>query len=212
MLFRSILIFIFLSFNFLFDFTYINKQINNNLNQFVYKYILFHKNTTNLKTQIKDLKKERNQFRAQKKLFEEAYKDLYDDSFETEYNSQILTKILEQFDAYKFDLEIKKNNKNLEYAINTEHSFSNNKIKTKVYSPQKNILLYGIANQFPASGYLETYNNNLILISASGVLAYSNQINNNTNDLDFKQIKTNISKFIGEEQFRKSKPLVLLLI
>ena len=173
--FFIILIFVFLSFNFLFDFTYINKQINNNLNQFVYKYILFHKNTTNLKTQIKDLKKERNQFRAQKELFEEAYKDLYDDSFETEYNSQILTKILEQFDPYEFDLEIKKNNKNLEYAINAEHSFSNNKIKTKVYSPQKNILLYGIANQFPASGYLETYNNNLILISASGVLAYSNQ-------------------------------------
>ncbi len=203
--FFIILIFVFLSFNFLFDFTYINKQINNNLNQFVYKYILFHKNTTNLKTQIKELKKERNQFRAQKELFEEAYKDLYDDSFETEYNSQILTTILEQFDPYEFDLEIKKNNKNLEYAINTEHSFSNNKIKTKVYSPQKNILLYGIANQFPASGYLETYNNNLILISASGVLAYSNQINNNTNDLDFKQIKTNISKFIGEEQFRKSR-------
>ena len=64
------LIFAFLSFNFLFDFTYINKQINNNLNEFVHKYILFHKNTTNLKTQIKDLKKERNQFRAQKELFE----------------------------------------------------------------------------------------------------------------------------------------------
>ena len=152
--FIVVLIFAFLSFNFLFDFTYINKQINNNLNEFVHKYILFHKNTTNLKTQIKDLKKERNQFRAQKELFEDAYKDLYDDSFETEYNSQILTKILEQFDPYEFDLEIKKNNKNLEYAINTEHSFSNNKIKTKVYSPQKNILLYGISNQFPASGYL----------------------------------------------------------
>ena len=137
------MIFAFLSFNFLFDFTYINKQINNNLNEFVHKYILFHKNTTNLKTQIKDLKKERNQFRAQKELFEDAYKDLYDDSFEAVYNSQILTKILEQFDPYEFDLEIKKNNKNLEYAINTEHSFSNNKIKTKVYSPQKNILLYG---------------------------------------------------------------------
>ena len=154
---------------------------------------------------LKDLKKERNQFRVQKELFEDAYKDLYDDSFEAEYNSQILTKILEQFDPYEFDLEIKKNNKNLEYAINSEHSFSNNKIKTKVFSPQKNILLYGIANQFPASGYLETYNNNLILISASGVLAYSNEIKNNTNDLYFKQIKTNISKFISEEQFRKSR-------
>ena len=56
--FIVVLIFAFLSFNFLFDFTYINKQINNNLSEFVYKYILFHKNTTNLNTQIKDLKKE----------------------------------------------------------------------------------------------------------------------------------------------------------
>ena len=204
--FFIILIFIFLSFNFLFDFTYINKQINNNLNQFVYKYILFHKNTTNLKTQIKNLKKERNQFEAQKELFEDAFKDLYEDSIVTEYNSQILAKILDQFDPYEFDLNIKKNNKNLEYVINTEHSFSNNKIKTKVYSPQKNILLYGIANQFPASGYLETYNNNLILISASGVLAYSNnQIENIKEEFFFKQIKTNIGKFIGEDQFRKSR-------
>ena len=64
--FIVVLIFAFLSFNFLFDFTYINKQINNNLNEFVHKYILFHKNTTNLKNQIKDLKKERNKFEAQK--------------------------------------------------------------------------------------------------------------------------------------------------
>ena len=203
--FIVVLIFAFLSFNFLFDFTYINKEINNNLNQFVYKYILFHKNTTNLKNQIKDLKKERNKFRAQKELFEDVYKDLYDDNIESEYNSQILEKILEQHDPYKFDLDIKKNSKNLEYSINTDHSFSNNKIKTKIYSPQKNILLYGIANQFPGSGYLETYSNYLILISASGILAYSDQIKNDTNNLYFKHIKTNISKFINEEQFRKSR-------
>ena len=65
--FFILLIFVFLSFNFLFDFTYINNQINNNLSEFVYKYILFHKNTTNLNTQIKDLKKERNKFERQKK-------------------------------------------------------------------------------------------------------------------------------------------------
>ena len=51
--FFVVLIFAFLSFNFLFDFTYINKHISNNLNQFVYKYILIHKNTINLKSQIK---------------------------------------------------------------------------------------------------------------------------------------------------------------
>ena len=106
--FFIILIFSFLFFNFLFDFTYINKQINNNLNEFIYKYVLFHKNTKNLNSKIKDLKKERNKFRGQKILFEDAYKDLYDDNIEAEYNSQILAKILEQFDPYEFDLNIKK--------------------------------------------------------------------------------------------------------
>ncbi len=204
--FIVILIFSFLSFNFLFDFTYVNKQINKNINEFVYKYILFHKNTTNLKTEIKDLKKERNKFRGQKELFEDAYKDLYEDSLEAEYNSQSLYKILEQFDPYEFDMNIKKNNSNLEFLINPEHSFSNNTINARIYSPQKNMLMYGISNNFPGSGYLETYNDNLILISASGVLAYSkNPIENIKQELFFNQIKTNISKFIGEEQFKKSR-------
>ena len=130
--FFIILIFGFLFFNYLFDFTYVNKQFNNDLNEFVYKYILFHKNTTDLKTQIKDLKKERNKFRGQKTLFEDAYKDLYDDNIEADYNSQIFTKVLEQFDPYEFDLNIKKNNSNLEYLVNPDHSFSNNKINIHV--------------------------------------------------------------------------------
>ena len=135
--FIVILIFGFLSFNFLFDFEYINKQINNNLNEFVYKYILFHKNTINLKSEIKDLKKERNKFRGQKELFEDAYTDLYEDSIESEYNSQLLYKMLEQFDPYEFDMNIKKNNNNLEFSINPEHSFSNNKINARIKVNEK---------------------------------------------------------------------------
>ena len=47
---------------------------------------------------------------SKKELFEKTFKDLYDDSNENEYDSQILAKILEQFDPYEFDLDIKKNN------------------------------------------------------------------------------------------------------
>ena len=204
-IFVSIFVII-LGINFLLDLSFIDNQFDKSSKKFITKYLTAHKNTTNLEGEIKKIKRERNQFEAQKELYEDAYKDLYEDSIEIEYNSQILAKILEQFDPYELDLDIKKNNKNLEYAINAEHSFYNNKINTRVYSPQKNILLYGIANQFPASGYLETYNNNLIFISASGVLAYSNnQIENIKEEFFLKQIKTNISKFIGEEQFRKSR-------
>jgi glucose/arabinose dehydrogenase len=43
-------------------------------------------------------------------------------------------------------------------------------------------------------------------MSASGVLAYSNsELENLKDNLIFNQIKTNIGKFIGEEQFRKSR-------
>ena len=40
-----------------------------------------------------------------------------------------------------FDMNIKKNNRNLEFSINPDHSFSNNKINARIYSPQKNMLM-----------------------------------------------------------------------
>ena len=43
-------------------------------------------------------------------------------------------------------------------------------------------------------------------MSASGVLAYSNtELDNLKDNLIFNQIKTNIRKFINEEQFKKSR-------
>jgi hypothetical protein len=66
--------------------------------------------------------------------------------------------------------------------------------------------MYGIANQFPASGFIDQHNNNLILLSASGVLAYAKElISKRDENITFKQIKTNIDKFINENQFSKSR-------
>ncbi len=207
--FRNFLFFIasiFLIINFIFDFNYINKKINKNFNLFIHKYILVHKNTLDLKKQIKDLQKERNKFERQKIMFEQVYTDLRDDYIEIEYKSEILDRIFEQKDPYEFDLNIKKSNSNLVYRFNSEHSFSDNNINAKIFSPINNVLLYGIANKFPASGYLETYKNKLIFISASGILTYSNSKLDDFNEyLQFKQIKTNIGKFISEDQFRKSR-------
>ena len=165
-----------------------------------------HKNTISLQQEIKETKKERNKFERQKIMFEQVYKDLKDDYIEIEYKSEILDKVFQQIDPYEIDLNIKKSNSNLVYKINFEHSFSDNNINAKIFSPINNVLLYGIANKFPASGYLETFKNKLIFISASGILTYSNsKINNFKEYLQLKQIKTNIGKFIGEDQFRKSR-------
>ncbi len=206
---RNFILFIFfiiLFINFLLDFSGVNDQFGKNGKQFIAKYLVAHKNTINLEKEIKELKKDRNKFERLKIMFEEVYIDLKDDTVEMEYKSNTLDRIFEQIDPYEFDLNIKKSNSDLEFKFNSEHSFSNDDINTRVYSPHKNILLYGIANHFPASGYLETYNNNLILMSASGVLAYSNtELENLKDNLIFNQIKTNIGKFIGEEQFRKSR-------
>ena len=200
------IIFLFLVINFILDFSAITDQLGKNGKQFISKYLIAHKNTIILEEEIKDLTKERNKFERLKIMMEEVYTDLKDDTIEMEYKADMLDRVFEQIDPYEFDLNIKKLNSNLEFTFNSEHSFSNDIISTRVFGPHKNILLYGIANHFPASGYLETYNNKLILISASGVLAYSNTTLGNLKDnLVLNQIKTNIGKFIGEEQFKKSR-------
>lgn len=195
-----------LGINFLLDLSFINNQFDKSSKEFISKYLTSHKNTSKLENKIKELKKERNKFRSQKILLEKVYTDLKDDNIEIKFKSELFDKIIQQIDPYEHDLNLKKQNRNLEYSLNKEHSFTNKKINTKIFSPENNILLYGIANQFPASGYLEIYKNKLILISASGILAYSNtEIEKIKNNLILKQVKTNIDKFIGEDQFKKSR-------
>ena len=59
----------------------------------------------------------------------------------------------------------------------------------------------GINNLFPGSGYLDTHDENLILISSRGIISYAP-----TNfSKDFKQIKNNLNEFIGLKQFDKNK-------
>ena len=91
---------------------------------------------------IKELTKERNKFERLKIMIEEVYTELKDDSVEMEYKADMLDVAFKQIDPYEFDLNIKKSNSDLEFTFNSEHSFSNDDINTRVYSPHKNILLY----------------------------------------------------------------------
>ena len=119
---------------------------------------------------------------------------------------EIFEKLLSQVDPYEFDMHIKSKNSDLEYIYNSSHSFTSNILDVDIYNPEKNILMYGIANQFPASGYIDKHNNKLILLSASGILAYSTTpINKLNKELILKQINTNIHEFINEDQFKKSR-------
>ena len=84
------------------------------------------------------------------------------------------------------------------------------KIETKL-SNQKNLKKFkllqgfyaGIKNITPGSGYIDFYEENLIVLSSRGVLAYRNI---NEDIANFKTIKSNIDDFIGIKQFRKFDP------
>ena len=55
-------------------------------------------------------------------------------------------------------------------------------------------------NFFPGSGFIDFYSSKLIILSAHGILAFIDDIDN---DIYFKQIKNNINDFIDIDQFSK---------
>lgn len=75
---------------------------------------------------------------------------------------------------------------------------SNNKIMDKYKI--KNGFYSGIFHVFPGSGYIDFHQNNLLILSSRGILAYTNNIEKN---LYLKQIENNINEFIDINQFKK---------
>jgi len=59
----------------------------------------------------------------------------------------------------------------------------------------------GINNLYPGSGYIDFYENNIIVLSSRGILAFKKNIEDTGEN--FQQIKNNINEFIGEDQFNK---------
>ena len=58
----------------------------------------------------------------------------------------------------------------------------------------------GINNNFPGSGYIDFYKDNVVVLSSRGVLAFNKQLDDKES---FKQIKNNLNDFISIEQFKK---------
>ncbi len=200
------LIFTFLLLNFFYDFQIFRNLLNKNQQQLINKYVFSQKNIYELEKEIETIQKESNLFKGQKRLLERAFQDMLEDIEYLQPIEEIFEKLLSQVDPYEFDMHIKSKNSNLEYIYNSSHSFTSNILDVDIYNPEKNILMYGIANQFPASGYIDEHKNKLILLSASGILAYSTSpIKKLNKELILKQINTNIHEFINEDQFKKSR-------
>ncbi len=65
----------------------------------------------------------------------------------------------------------------------------------------------GIHEQFPGSGYIEFYEDNIFALSSRGVLVFRKNIDDD--EENFKQIKNNINDFIGLNQFKKGSNVSL---
>jgi len=61
----------------------------------------------------------------------------------------------------------------------------------------------GINNILPGSGYIDFYEDNIIVLSARGVLAFKKNVEDT--EEKFQQIRNNINEFIGIKQFIKHK-------
>ena len=59
----------------------------------------------------------------------------------------------------------------------------------------------GIYNSLPGSGYIDFYDENIIILSSKGILAFKKDLNDV--EENFQQIQNNVNEFISIEQFNK---------
>ena len=100
------------------------------------------------------------------------------------------------------EINIKKKIKKLEFPKykSLEINLYNNKKKLNFYK-SNNQLVRGINNFFPGSGYLDLYENKLFLISATGLIGYSNNLYGDS--IIFNQINKNINDFLSLDEINK---------
>ena len=98
------------------------------------------------------------------------------------------------------ELDIKKGLINLEFKDKKNINLDNN-LELLKFSYLKGFNT-GIDLTYPGSGYIDFADNNLVILSARGILAVSDLGNS---EFIFKQIKNNINDFIGLNQFKKHK-------
>ena len=116
-----------------------------------------------------------------------------------EKSNRVLVK-LEDY-GIEHDIAIKNSLIDLNFEKTEEKELKGTKLILSKYYPKEVIIMRGIYDKVPGSAYLESYKNNLYIVSSTGILGYSNL---KSNIINFKQIKNNIQNYIGYEQFKKS--------
>ncbi len=112
--------------------------------------------------------------------------------------------IIKKLNNEKYELTFKERGSKIP-TVESYVNLSNNKTLKK-YNLTSGFYA-GIYKTFPGSGYIDFYRDNIIVMSARGVLAYKKNIEDF--EENFQQIKNNINEFIGINQFEKSNKFSL---
>ena len=112
-------------------------------------------------------------------------------------------KLKKLFHTFLYELELKKKEGNTDIPIKkTNVKLSNGKILEK-YKLEEGFY-FGINKQPPlalGSGYIDFFEDNIIVLSGRGILAYRKNLNGD--EAHFKQRRNNLNDFISREQFKK---------
>ena len=113
--------------------------------------------------------------------------------------SQLQQKIFELKSSIYANIELNIKELNSDILIKKNIVNLSNNLTLKKYLLTSGFY-YGINNVYPGSGYIDFYENNIVVLSSRGVLAFSKSLDHNES---FQQIKNNIGDFIGIKQFEK---------
>ena len=107
--------------------------------------------------------------------------------------------------AIDYDVELKKSLDTLIFKkIKNEKLLNYQDLKLKVFENKKPFLM-GINNLTPGSAFIEYYDDDLFIVSSTGILGYGKL---NSEQIIFTQIKNNIEEFIGINQFKKGEEII----
>jgi len=104
-------------------------------------------------------------------------------------------------DLIKKELNFKESGRDIEIIKIKDTKLSNN-FTLKRYELTSGFYS-GIWNALPGSGYIDFHEDNILIVSSKGVLAFKSSIKDVKEN--FKQIKNNINDFIGMKQFVETR-------
>ena len=102
--------------------------------------------------------------------------------------------------SYYPNIELNFKKKNSDILIKENNITLSNNLTLKKYLLTSGFY-FGINNIFPGSGYIDFYQDNIVILSSRGILAFRKNLDDDIEN--FKQIKNNINDFIGIKQFEK---------